>query len=85
MLLKQTFSKKSSRTLILATCYSSIRSYFKIDFDLTMLFYVGSFNFRQLMFAFADLFPDILITSTKLHFQSWKKFFNDFAFYFSVK
>ena len=32
--------KKSSRILILATCYSSIQSYFKIDLILTMLFNV---------------------------------------------
>ena len=32
--------KKSSRTLILATCYGSIQSYFKIDLDLTMFFNV---------------------------------------------
>ena len=30
------FLKKSSRTLILATCYSSIQSYFKIDLDLRL-------------------------------------------------
>ena len=35
---KTEFLKKSSHTLILATCYSSIQSYFKIDLDLTMLF-----------------------------------------------
>ena len=35
--LKQNFLKKSSRTLILATCFSSIQSYFKIDLDLTVL------------------------------------------------
>ena len=40
MQLKQKFLKKSSRTLILATCYSSVQSYFKIDLDLTMLFNV---------------------------------------------
>ena len=40
MWLKQNFFKKSSRTLILATCYSSIQSYFKIDIILTMLFNV---------------------------------------------
>ena len=40
MWLKQIFLKKSSRTLILATCYSSIQSYFKIDLILTMLFNV---------------------------------------------
>ena len=38
--LKQNFLKKSSRTLILATCYSSTQSNFKIDNDLTMLFNV---------------------------------------------
>ena len=32
--------------------------------------YVGCFNFRQGMFVFAHLFPDIPIKSTKLHFQS---------------
>ena len=119
------FRKKSSRTLILATCYSSIQSYFKIDLILTMLYsmftfyvenhkpfglltkncpwldrnrgkvstfsvlsivyksavsttqksnYVGCFNLRSWMFVFAHLFPDISIKSTKLHFQSWKKF-----------
>ena len=35
---KSIFLKKSSRTLILATCYSIIQSYFKIDLILTMLF-----------------------------------------------
>ena len=43
---KQNFLKKSSRTLILATCYSSIQSYFKIDLDLTMLFNVY-FEYRN--------------------------------------
>ena len=39
--LKQNFSEKSSsHTLILATCYSSIQSYFKIDLNLTVLFNV---------------------------------------------
>ena len=38
--LKQNFFNHSSRTLILATCHSSIQSYFKIDLDLTMLFNV---------------------------------------------
>ena len=38
MLLKQNFLKKSSRALMLATCYSSIQNYFKIDLILTMLF-----------------------------------------------
>ena len=36
--------------------------------------YVGCFNFRQRMLVFAHLFLDISIKSTKLHFQSWKKF-----------
>ena len=36
--------------------------------------YAGCFNFRQWMFVFAHLFLDISIKSTKLHFQSWKKF-----------
>ena len=40
MWLKQMFFKKSSRTLILATCYSCIQSYFKIHLILTMLFNV---------------------------------------------
>ena len=40
MWLKQNFYKKSSRTLMLATCYSSIQSYFKIDLISTMLFNV---------------------------------------------
>ena len=35
--------------------------------------YVECFNFIQQMFVFAHLFPDILIRSTKLHFQSWRK------------
>ena len=35
--------------------------------------YAGCFNFRQWMFVFAHLFPDISVKSTKLHFQSWKK------------
>ena len=34
------FQEKSSRTLILGTCYSNIQSYFKIDLDLTILFNV---------------------------------------------
>ena len=37
---KTIFKKKNSGTLILATCYSSIESYFKIDLGLTMLFNV---------------------------------------------
>ena len=37
---KTEFFKKSSRTLILATCYNSIQSYFKIDLDLAELFNV---------------------------------------------
>ena len=37
---KTEFLKKSSRTLILATCYSSIQSYFEIDLILTKLFNV---------------------------------------------
>ena len=37
---KTEFFKKNSRKLILATCYSSIQSYFKIDLTLTILFYV---------------------------------------------
>ena len=36
--------------------------------------YVGCFSFRQWMLVFAHLFLDISIKSTKLHFQSWKKF-----------
>ena len=36
--------------------------------------YVGCFNFRQCMFVFAHIFPDISIKSTKSHFQSWKTF-----------
>ena len=40
------FLKKSSGTLALATCYSSIQSYFKIDLDLTKLFDV-SFLYRK--------------------------------------
>ena len=44
--------------------------------------YVRCFNFRQLMFVFAHLFPDTSIKSTKLYFQSWKKnFSNDFALF----
>ena len=35
--------------------------------------YVKCFNFCQWMPVFAHLFVDILIKSTKLHFQSWKK------------
>ena len=34
------FKKKNSPTLILATCYSSIQSYFKINLILTMFFNV---------------------------------------------
>ena len=37
---KADFFLKSSHTLILATCYSSIKSNFKIDLILTMLFNV---------------------------------------------
>ena len=37
MWLKQIFLKKSSRMLVVATCYRSIQSYFKIDLILTML------------------------------------------------
>ena len=40
MWLKQNLFKKSSHTLLLATCYSSIHSYFKIELILTMLFNV---------------------------------------------
>ena len=40
MKLKQIFLKKSSLSLILATCYSSIQSYFKIDFSLKIVFNV---------------------------------------------
>ena len=36
--------------------------------------YVGRFDFRHRMLVFVHLFPDISIKSTKLHFQSWKKF-----------
>ena len=38
MWLETDFFKKSSRTLILATCYSGIESYFEINYILTMLF-----------------------------------------------
>ena len=44
--------------------------------------YVGCFNFRQWMFVFAHLFPDISIKSTKLHFQSWKKFSPTISLFF---
>ena len=44
--------------------------------------YVGCFNFRQRMFVFAHLFPDISIKSTKLHFQSCKKFFPTILLFF---
>ena len=44
MWLKENFLKKSSRTLILATCYSSIQSYFKIDLILTVFFNVYPFG-----------------------------------------
>ena len=40
MWLKQNFFKRAVGTLILATCYSSIQNYFKIDLILTMLFNV---------------------------------------------
>ena len=44
--------------------------------------YVGCFNFRQCMFVFAHLFPDISMKSIKLRFQSWKKIFsNDFVLF----
>ena len=44
--------------------------------------YVGCFNFRQWIFAFAHLFPDISMKSIKLHFQSWKKIFStDFVLF----
>ena len=39
LVVKTEFLKKSGCTLILATCYSSIQSYFKIDLILTMLFH----------------------------------------------
>ena len=37
---KQNFSKKDSRTLILATRYSTTQSYFKIDLIFTAIFNV---------------------------------------------
>ena len=37
---KQNSFKKNNDTLMLATCYSSIENYFKIDLTLTILFYV---------------------------------------------
>ena len=39
MWLKHNFFKKSSCTLILASCYSGIQSYFKINLDLTNVNY----------------------------------------------
>ena len=47
MWLKQNLFKKSSRTLLLAICYSSMQSYFKIDLDLTMflMFLIEMFIF----------------------------------------
>ena len=40
------------------------------------------FNYRQWMFIFVPLFPDISIKLTKLYFQSWKKVFsNDFTLF----
>ena len=43
--------------------------------------YVGCLNFRQRIFVFAHLFPDISIKSTKLHFQSWKKIFTTISLF----
>ena len=42
--------------------------------------YVGYFNFRQ--FVFAHPLSDISIKSTKLHFQSWKKFSPTISLFF---
>ena len=44
--------------------------------------YVGCFNFRQCMFVFAHLFPDISIELIKLHFQSWKEFSPTISLFF---
>ena len=38
--LKQNFSDKDSRNVMLAACYSSMQSYFKINLILTMFFNV---------------------------------------------
>ena len=40
LLLKQNFSEKDNRMLTLATCYSSMQSYFESNLILTMLFNV---------------------------------------------
>ena len=44
--------------------------------------YVRCLHFRQWMFVFAHLVPDISIKSTKLHFQSWKKFSPTISLFF---
>ena len=44
--------------------------------------YVGCFNFRQCMFVFAHLFPEISLKLTKLHFQRWKKFSPTISLFF---
>ena len=54
MWLKQNFFKKSSRALILATCYSNIQSHFKVDLDLTMLFNVYFLYRKSLTFWATD-------------------------------
>ena len=54
MWLKQNFLEKSSRTLILATWYSSIQSYLKIHHILTVLFNVYFLYRKSWTFWVAD-------------------------------
>ena len=44
--------------------------------------YARCFNFRPWMLIFAHLFLDIPMKSTKLHFQSWKKFPQTISLFF---
>ena len=52
--LKQNFLKKNSSMFILAICYSSIESYFKIDLILTILFHVYSLCRKSSTFWITD-------------------------------
>ena len=47
MWLKQIFFKKSSRMLILATCYTSMQSYFKIFNTFPFLYKFESLGFQM--------------------------------------
>ena len=51
---KTEFFKKNSRPLILATCYSSIQSYLKIDRILTILFNVYFLYLKSSTFWVTD-------------------------------